>query len=106
VNPIHLLQLEMRGFLILLAAIVAFKMLTGRIHLSGLLARKQDGGQVSPERIQLLLATMAMGAKYLSSVLHASNGAMPDVSPNWLYVFGGSSGIYASVKAITTMTRK
>ncbi len=104
-DPIFLLQLELHGFLILLAAILAFKILTRRIRLSGLLARKQDGGQISPERLQLLLVTMAMGAKYLSSVLHASNGAMPDVSPDWLYVVGGSSGIYASVKAITTITK-
>ena len=105
-DPIHLLQFEVRGFLLLLVAILAYRMLTRRIGLNGLLNRKQDGGQSSPERIQLLLATMAVSAKYLNDVVHGSSGAMPDVGRDWLYVFGGSSGIYASLKAITTMKRK
>ena len=105
-EPIHLLQVELNGFLIILSAILVFKLLTRQIQLGGLLNRKHDNGRVSPERIQLLLATLAISAKYLGSVMHASNGAMPDVSPDWLYLFGGSSGIYASIKAFTTMTRK
>jgi len=31
---------------------------------------------------------------------------LPDVSAQWLYVFGGSCGIYASVKAYTTLRSK
>jgi hypothetical protein len=105
-EPIHLLQVELRCFLMILSATIAFKILTRRIRLGGLLARKQGDGQVSPERIQLLLATIAMSAKYLSSVVHASNGVMPDVSRDWLFLYGGSSGIYASIKAFATMTKK
>ncbi len=101
-----MLSLDARGFLYGLAALVAYRLLTRQINLSGLLSRKTDGGAVSPERVQLLLATMALSVKYLVEVAHNSSGAMPDVDANWLYVFGGSSGIYASVKAWTTLRNK
>lgn len=105
-DPISLLELELHAFLMLLAAILVFRLLTRKIQLSGLLNRKEDAGRVSPERVQLLLATLAMSAKYLGSVIHGTAGIMPDVSREWLYLFGGSSGLYASVKAVTTLTRK
>jgi hypothetical protein len=105
-DPIHILQFEVKAFLFSMTAILGFKMLTRRIGLNGLLLRKQDNGQVSPERIQLLLATIAMSAKYISETVHGSSGVMPDVSPGWLYLFGVSSGIYVSVKAMMTMGGK
>jgi hypothetical protein len=102
-DPVHILRLTEQGFLYLLLTIIVLKLLTRRINLSGLFGRKSGTGQVSPERIQLLLATLALSVKYLNDVVHSSNGAMPDISANWLYTFGGSSGIYASVKALTTL---
>jgi hypothetical protein len=105
-DPIRLLQLEVRGFLLLLTAILAYRLLTRRIALAGLLARKDDGGRISPERVQLLLATLGLSAKYLSEVLQGGTAAMPDVSADWLIVFGGSSGIYAALKALTTLRKK
>ncbi len=105
-DPVSLLEHELHAFLILLAAILVFRLLTRKIQLAGLLNRKEDAARVSPERVQLLLATLAVSAKYLGSVVHGTTGTMPEVSREWLYLFGGSSGIYASVKAITTLTRK
>jgi len=105
-DPITILRWEGQGFLALLAMILVYRMLTGQIILAGLLRRKNDEAAVSPERVQLLLATLALSAKYLGSVVHNTSGAMPDVSPQWLYVFGASSGVYASVKAFTTLRHK
>ena len=102
-DPIHILRLESLGFLCLLAATLVYRMLTGRIPLSRLLARKDGSSGASPERVQLLVATLALSAKYVSEVIHGSSGVLPDVSAQWLYVFGGSCGIYASVKAYTTL---
>jgi hypothetical protein len=104
-DPITILRWEGLGFLVLLAMILVYRMLTGQIILAGLFRRKDDQGAVSPERVQLLLATLALSGKYLGSVLHNTNGSLPDISPQWLYLFGASSGLYASVKAITTLTR-
>jgi hypothetical protein len=71
--------------------------------MSGLLLRKNGSGSPSPERVQLLLATLAVSGKYLSEVF-ASPGSskLPDISPDWLYVLGGSSAVYVAGKALTT----
>ena len=97
-----LIRLELLGFLCALCFIVAFKILTRRINVAGLFSRKGGSGSTSPERIQLLMATIVMSAKYVTSVAQSkSSGALPDVDAQWLYVFGGSSAIYASGKALT-----
>lgn len=89
----------------MLAAMLAYHMLTRRINLSRLLARKDGSNGISPERLQLLLMTLALAAQYVRDAVHA-NGALPNVSSKRLAVFGGSSGIYASVKAFTTWKSK
>ena len=104
-NVARLLALEGWGFLSLLIAVIAYKILTRQINLSGLLLRKGLSSSPSPERVQLLLATIAMSARYLSSVAHAPNNALPDIDPQWLYLFGGSSAIYAAGKALTTFRK-
>jgi hypothetical protein len=101
-TPSRLLHLEILGFLYALLATVVFQLLTCRINTAGLLSQKGSGGQVTPGRVQLLLATIAASASYLTQVANTTNGTMPDFSANWLYVFGGSSGIYAIEKAWTT----
>lgn len=97
--PVRILHFE--GLLILyaLAATVAWHLLTGRINLKGLLRRKDGTGRTSPERIQLLLATIAAAAHYLSQVAQAPSGTLPDIDKNWLYLTGGSSGFYVLHKA-------
>jgi hypothetical protein len=99
----RILHFELLGFLYGLAAIVAFQMLTGRINLKGLFQQKDGSAQTSPERVQLLLATIAAAANYLGEVAKSSTGTMPDVSNNWLYPMGGSGGIYALRKAWKTL---
>jgi hypothetical protein len=103
---VSILRWEGQGFLYLLAAILAYKLLTRQISLGGLFARKGDGAPVSQERIQLLGATLAVSGMYLSDAMQSTNGNLPDVSPQLIYVFAASSGIYASVKAFTTFKGK
>lgn len=102
---VRVLHFEVVGFLYALAAVVLYQMLTGGINLSGLLTQKDGTSQTSPERIQLLLATIAASASYLGEVLKNTSGTLPDVSNNWLYLMGGSSGIYALRKAWTTWNK-
>ena len=101
-----ILHFEGWGFLYLLGAMVAYRLLTRQINLKGLFLRKDGSNSVSPERVQLLIATLAMSANYLSSVAHNTGNTMPDVRPQWLYLFGGSSGIYVAAKALTTLRGK
>ena len=98
-----ILRWEGLGFVLPLAAMLAFRMLTGQISLRGLLRRKDDQSKVSPERIQLLLVTLALSGSYLGDALRSSGNSLPDVSPQMLYAFGASSTLYASVKAWTTL---
>ncbi|MFY9852581.1 MAG: hypothetical protein WAK26_01730 [Terracidiphilus sp.] len=93
------LHLEVLAFLYALAATAFFQILTGRIQSAGLFSQSGSGGQTSPGRVQLLLATIATSATYLAQVANVTNGKMPDVNVNWLYVFGGSGSVYALEKA-------
>ena len=100
---LSILRIEIEAFLVLLAAVLVWKLLTRQINLQGLLRRKGLATGSSPERVQLLLATLAMSANYLGSVLHSSSNSLPDISSDWLYVFGGSSAVYAAGKALTEL---
>ena len=102
----RILHFEVLAFLYALGATVLFQILTRRINLAGVLGQKDGDGQVSPGRIQLLLATLAASASYLTQVSNATNGTMPDVGANWLYLFGGSSGIYVLEKAWKTWSAR
>jgi hypothetical protein len=93
------------AFLALLAIMLVMRLLTGEISIGGLLLRKDGSGEVSPERVQLLITTVTVSAKYLGEALHGSGNSLPDVGPQLLCVFGASSGIYASVKAVTTFRK-
>jgi hypothetical protein len=97
-SPVEFLGLEFRVFLALLAATLAYRMLTGRISLGGVLADSTRGQAVSPERVQLLISTIAVGARIVGQVAHGGD-VLPDVTPQELAVFGASSGVYMSVKA-------
>ncbi len=101
-SPIRIMHFEAVGILYGLAAIVAYQVLTGQINLDGLIRRKDGSGQTSPERIQLLLATIAASARYLTQVAQSQNGILPDIDAGWLYLMGGSSGIYVLHKAWST----
>ncbi len=98
-SPNHLLHIEMLCFLYGLAALLAWQMLTGRIPLAGLFTHKGLTRQTSPGRVQLLMATIAVCATYLTRVANSRTLDMPDIDPNWLYVLGGSGGIYTLEKA-------
>lgn len=98
-SPIRILHVEALCFLFALAAIVGYQILTGQINMQGVLRRKDGTEQTSPERIQLLLATLAAAAHYAGQAMSAPSGTLPDVDRNWLYLTGGSSGIYVLQKA-------
>lgn len=95
----RLLHLEALAFVYTVAFVVAYGLLTSRINMKGLLSDKSGSGAVRPERVQLLLATLAFAASYVAEVSHTNLPAFPNVDASWLYLFGGSSGIYIARKA-------
>lgn len=100
------LDLELWTFVGALAAIVAYRLLTRTMRLNGLLSRKDGSRSTSPERIQLFVFTLVMSIKYLTAVAHSTDATVPAVSSEWLYIFGGSSGIYVVGKALSTFKHK
>jgi hypothetical protein len=75
-------------------ALVAFRLLTGRIALAGLLT--QDGDKFSPERLQLLLATIGALVAYAAQALDAR--AMPADASELLILMAGSNALYLGGK--------
>jgi hypothetical protein len=100
------LRIEMIGFLGLLGAVIAYQLLTRQIRLDGIFLRPGSKGEVSPERVQLLMSTLLLSMNYVHDVAKSTGGMMPDVSEQWLYVFGASSGTYLGVKALIAFRRK
>ena len=84
---------EVLGFLFALFGIVVAQLLTGQINARGLLMRKEGDRSFSPERVQLLLATLAVAFQYLSRTLKDPT-QLPQVPQSWLLLFGGSHALY------------
>jgi hypothetical protein len=93
-------------FILVLAGLIAVKVLTGEINTSGLLYGRISGrkrGQdryFSPERVQLLVLTIGASLYYLGLVLDNPNpGTFPELPESWPAAVGGSNAIYLGGKA-------
>jgi hypothetical protein len=94
------------AWLLLLAVIVALRLLDGRVKLSGLLARSSGhaaAGLVSPERVQLLAAFALALAAYVRLVLNlmhqpGRHDALPPVPAELIALFAASHSIYLGGK--------
>ncbi len=96
------LRVEFTVFLFGLAAIVAFRLLTGAINTRGLLFHVDPGTgkkDFSPERVQLVFLTLLTAGYYVLSFPGGANG-LPEL-PQWLlWVQAGSGTIYVGGKSI------
>jgi hypothetical protein len=96
-------QLAAGATIVLMAATVAVQCVTGGINLRGLLVVKRPAGrrELSPARVQMLVATFATAAAYMSAaVAAAGSGRLPEVDLTWLAGFGASQGIYLGTKLL------
>ncbi len=98
-DPIRILRFEGFAFLCAVLFLLAYRLLTRRINLSGLLGDGSETGAVSPERVQLLVTTIAVSVNILRTALHGTANAFPKISPATLTIFGASSFTYLGVKA-------
>jgi hypothetical protein len=92
-NITSVITWEGYALLFALFGIVAIQVLTGHINTSGLLMKKEGNRSFSPERLQLLLATLASAFAYLSKVAR-DPAHFPDISQSWLMLYGGSHAFY------------
>ena len=94
------------GWLVLLAALFAYRCANGAINLNGLLARSAQhaaDGLASPERVQLLFAFLLAVVGYTRLTLTTLHGAaaaasLPPVPNELMALFAGSHGIYLAGK--------
>jgi len=109
-----LTQWEVTIFLGGLAAIIAFRLLTGGINTRYLLYGKTKTGSryFSPERVQLLLFTLGTAMFYLLQVINSLKTAtkgvpqpLPDISNETLALLGGSHMLYLGGKAYAMLLK-
>jgi len=94
------LTLIAAAFVYALLFLVATKLLNSTINLQGLFADKLGSSRVRPERVQLLITTIAMSVQYLHGSLVSPDGATPKIEPGWFYLLGGSNTVYLIRKAV------
>ena len=89
------LRWELIFVLIALAAIVAYRMITQQINVTGLLMDKTGGRIISPARVQMLMVSVSLAAYYLMLVLETKDkGRLPDLPNEYVAAFGASHGVY------------
>lgn len=87
------------------AAVILLQIAMGRISLEGLLDSKDDSGRTSfsAARLQLLIFTVVVAARYLHAVLvNPSQGSLPSLPPSVIAALGGSHAVYLGGKAFTS----
>lgn len=96
------------GWLVAMAGLVALGMLNHTVITHGLLHQKSRQGRAdsSPERVQMLLVTLAVTVAYLKLVFEGSaTVGLPAVPSGWAALLGASNGIYLGGKAIRIRNR-
>jgi hypothetical protein len=90
------------------AAVVLVQIVMGRIPLTGLLDSKDAEGRssFSPARLQLLIFTVVVAARFLQAVLaNPGRGSLPSLSPGVVAALGGSQTVYLGAKIFNTYIR-
>ena len=95
----QVLHIVLAAWVAALAALMLFRILNRRIRVAGLLSDARR--RIAPERVQMLVASLAIGAAYAIATLR--HGALPEASPDALLTslpaflaaaLGGSQGLF------------
>ncbi len=89
--------IEIWFLLIVMAAIIISRLITGRINLKGLLYEKNIANEFSPFRIQLLLVSVAVALYYLFK-LYKDPTCFPMINKDVVLLFGVSNLVYIAGK--------
>ena len=92
--------------LAVLAGIVGYRLLTGKIITKGLLLDKQDkaGGKFSPGRLQMLMATILVAIYFVTQVLQSEK--LPELPREFLLALSGSHLLYLGGKTYGLLVQK
>lgn len=95
----QILRYELVILLLVLIAIIAYKLLVQQINTNGLLLDKTSGRSFSPGRLQMLAITLMIAVYYVFLVMDAEDTTrLPDLPNEFLIALGGSHAIYLSGK--------
>ncbi len=98
---------EIWFFLVGLATIVFYLILTRKINTRKLLFEKNQSRTYSWQRVQLLVITLAGVMFYLIEVKHnLSSGKLPQVSEELLLILSGSNVFYLGSKFYSLLLRR
>ena len=100
-----ILRWEGLGLLFALFGVLAIQILTGQVSTSSLLMRKEGNRSFSPERVQLLLATLAASFQFLSQVAKDPS-QLPQIPASWLLLFGGSHSLYLGRRLYLSQSKR
>jgi hypothetical protein len=100
-----LIRWEVIGLIGGLGLTVMFGLLTGKISARHLLwgTRKDGSKYFSPERVQLLLATIAIAVQYVLTAAQAGSREMPKIPDGALELLGVSNAVYLGGKSWTML---
>ena len=85
-------------------AVVAYKLVVGEISLAGLLYSKEPGGRAafSPARLQLLIFTGVVAARYLGEVIaKPRQDSLPHLPLSVVVALGASHAVYLGGKVVS-----
>jgi len=89
------LRYELLVLLTALAGLIAYRMITQQINVTGLLMDKTSGRAISPGRIQMLIVTLGIAGYYLMMVAeNADKGRLPELPNEYLVALGASHGTF------------
>jgi hypothetical protein len=101
------LRYEMLLLLLILIAIIAYKMLVQEINTSGLLLDKTDRRVISAGRLQLLIVTLSIAIYYLFLVMETKDsGKLPDMPNEFIVALAGSHSIFLAGKLYDMLLSK
>ena len=96
-----IIRIAIGGWLIGLAVVVFYRLLTGGINTKGLLHDKGTSSGFSPARLQLLISTIVVAFYYIGQTLSNKNtGQFPTIPNEMLLILGGSHAFYLGSKTI------
>ena len=96
-------RIEIEVFLVALALVVGFQLLTRKMNTKGLLFEKKPDGLAgfSPARLQMLLVTLAGACYLISGVtanIHQGKLEFPELDNRLFLLLGGSHTVYLGGK--------
>jgi hypothetical protein len=99
-----IMRIAIGGWLIGLAAVVFYRLLTGGINSKGLLDDKGTSSGFSPARLQLLISTIVVAFYYIGQALSNKNtGQFPTIPNEMLLILAGSHAFYLGSKTIALL---